>query len=137
PLVSWFLPAAHVMESWGDACAWDGTCSLIQPLIAPLFGGVSSVEILGALLGEGDRGAYALLREHWQRTFAGPGAFEDFWQTALQRGVIAGERSAPERAAVRWDAIASAAARKPPAPAPRGLELDLHPDAKVRDGRFG
>ena len=49
---TWHLNAAHYLESWGDARAWDGTVSLVQPLIAPIYGGRSSIELLALLVGE-------------------------------------------------------------------------------------
>lgn len=48
----WHLPRAHFLEAWGDARTWDGTLTLQQPLIAPLFGGISSIELISMLLGE-------------------------------------------------------------------------------------
>src|SRR5262249_43397948 len=48
-LCHWHLPEAHYLESWGDARAYDGTVSIIQPLIAPLYNGKSAHEVLAAL----------------------------------------------------------------------------------------
>src|SRR5208337_1304328 len=48
-LCHWHIPQAHDLESWGDARAYDGTVSVIQPLIAPLYGGKSALELLGLL----------------------------------------------------------------------------------------
>ena len=56
------VPAAHALESWGDARATDGTVSIVQPLIAPLWGGIPEAELLAAFVGEGDLGAHALFR---------------------------------------------------------------------------
>src|SRR5262249_38602028 len=42
----WHLPAAHYLESWGDARTADGTLVPIQPLIEPLFGGLTEIELL-------------------------------------------------------------------------------------------
>ena len=44
----WFLPARHYLEAWGDARAYDGTASLVQPLVAPLFGGTAETDVLAA-----------------------------------------------------------------------------------------
>src|SRR5450755_3357800 len=48
---SWHLNAAHYLESWGDALSWNGTLSIVQPLIAPLHGGKSTLEIVAQLAG--------------------------------------------------------------------------------------
>ena len=47
----WHIPRAHYLESWGDARAVGGTLSVVQPLILPLFGGRSPVEVLGLMVG--------------------------------------------------------------------------------------
>jgi molybdopterin-containing oxidoreductase family iron-sulfur binding subunit len=49
---TWHVPAAHYLESWGDARAHDGTISIVQPLIAPIYGGRSSIELIAKLLGD-------------------------------------------------------------------------------------
>jgi molybdopterin-containing oxidoreductase family iron-sulfur binding subunit len=131
---AWFVPAAHFLESWGDARAADGTISLVQPLIAPLYGGKTAGEFLAAFVGDGDKSAYALLRESWQRR-GGHDDFEGFWQESASRGVVPGSAAAPVVAAPRWAAIAALLARAPKEKA-ASLEIDFLPDAKVRDGRF-
>jgi Fe-S-cluster-containing dehydrogenase component len=53
---SWHVPKAHYLEAWGDVRTWDGTVTLAQPLIAPIFGGISSIELMSMLLGEDKSG---------------------------------------------------------------------------------
>src|SRR5262249_50056817 len=64
----WFVPMAHPLESWGDTRAFDGTVAIRQPLVNPLFGGVTLAEIWAGYLGEGWAGKSArlLLLEYWQ-----------------------------------------------------------------------
>jgi len=50
--VTWHVPRAHFLEAWGDVRTWDGTITLAQPLIAPLYGGLSSMELCSLLLGQ-------------------------------------------------------------------------------------
>ncbi|HEY5945100.1 MAG TPA: TAT-variant-translocated molybdopterin oxidoreductase [Kofleriaceae bacterium] len=50
--VTWHLPKAHFLEAWGDARTWDGTISVAQPLIEPIYGGLSSIELISMLLGD-------------------------------------------------------------------------------------
>jgi MoCo/4Fe-4S cofactor protein with predicted Tat translocation signal len=59
---TWHVPKSHFLEAWGDARTWDGTITLAQPLIAPLYGGISSIELLGMLLGE-DKVGDALIQD--------------------------------------------------------------------------
>src|SRR5205085_12628366 len=80
----WMVPAAHYLESWGDARAYDGTLSIVQPLIAPLYDGKTLSEILSALLGEPTRTAYNLVREQWTSS----GGTDASWREALGRGVV-------------------------------------------------
>jgi len=128
----WMLPALHPLESWGDARAHDGTVSFVQPLISPLYGGVTDVEILAAFLGEGDRSTYVQLREYWQKKT--PAQFEMTWEKWLADGFIEGTATATETPAVRHDAILAEANKAVFADA--GYEINIVPDYKVLDGRF-
>ncbi|HSS47794.1 MAG TPA: TAT-variant-translocated molybdopterin oxidoreductase [Thermoanaerobaculia bacterium] len=69
----WHLNAAHELEAWGDARAFDGTFSIIQPLIEPLYGGKTASEVLAALAGKPDSTSYDLVRETWSTRLAGAG----------------------------------------------------------------
>src|SRR5262249_31615763 len=62
----WHIPRAHYLESWGDARAVGGTLSVVQPLIVPLFGGRTPVEVLGLMAGGQDRPGYDIVRETWK-----------------------------------------------------------------------
>ena len=84
----WHLPEAHYLESWGDLRAFDGTVSLIQPLIAPLYGGRTQIELMEALLGRPQRGGLEILQAFWKSKI-GQQDLETWWMQALQKGVIA------------------------------------------------
>jgi len=142
------IPAAHALESWGDGRAVDGTVSIQQPLIAPLWGGVTEVEVLAAFLGEGDLGAHEIVRRYWQGQAASFGSgldfFEHAWEKWLADGVVADTTAKPEAAgelAIDGAALAKAiapllaSARK--ADASGGIEIGFAVDPKVYDGRFG
>lgn len=92
---AWHLPLAHPFEQWADARAWDGTASIVQPLIAPLYGGRHVHAVPAMLLDERDLSDHSLVRRYWQRQLgAATGAeFERAWRTALQDGVMAGTAS--------------------------------------------
>src|SRR6185295_18377647 len=72
-LCQWHVPEAHYLESWSDARAYDGTASIIQPLIAPLYSGKSAHEVLAAFLGERRLSGYDIVRDYWRRRFANGG----------------------------------------------------------------
>ena len=66
-LCHWHIPEAHYLETWSDARAYDGTGSIIQPLIAPLYTGKSAHELIAAFSTEPDRSSYDIVRAYWQR----------------------------------------------------------------------
>jgi MoCo/4Fe-4S cofactor protein with predicted Tat translocation signal len=72
-LCQWHIPETHYLESWSDARAYDGTASIIQPLIAPLYSGKSAHEVLAAFLNEPERPGYEIVRDYWSKRFAASG----------------------------------------------------------------
>jgi MoCo/4Fe-4S cofactor protein with predicted Tat translocation signal len=71
----WHVSEKHYLETWGDARAFDGTVSLVQPLIAPLYSGKSISEVLQLLFTENfDKKDLDIVKEYWQRTNMSAGA---------------------------------------------------------------
>jgi len=132
----WHVAEAHPLESWGDARAHDGTVSLMQPLIAPLYGGKSAHEILAALLGRSDRSGYDIVRGYWSGQVPAP-VFERFWRKAVHDGVMGGTAFAPKQVALkpRWRSPAVEAEPGRDG-TDTGLEVVFRADANVFDGRF-
>jgi molybdopterin-containing oxidoreductase family iron-sulfur binding subunit len=128
----WFVPEAHFLESWGDACAFDGTVSPIQPMLPPLQGGRVSAELMAALLEPEPPSLLRLLRSSWQRRHGGLG-FETFWEATLKNGVQADSASSPVHGLPDEDAITRALSHLWPR---EGLEINFLPDPAVHDGRF-
>jgi molybdopterin-containing oxidoreductase family iron-sulfur binding subunit len=133
---AWVLPAAHVLESWGDTRALDGTASIIQPLIQPLFQGLTELDVLAPFAGVAEQSSYQLVKAHWARRRGdGAAAFEDAWDQALAVGTIPDTATPPVTATVDAGAVESSVrtfARRPS----QGLELNLLPGYKVHDGRY-
>ena len=134
----WHVPAAHALESWSDARAHDGTVTILQPLIAPLYDGRSAHELLALLLDRAPRTAHDIVREFWLGRMAGTDA-EARWTDALQRGVVPDTRlpdvAVPVPAMIRSGAASvPGTATSPDAEA--GLELDFVADPTVWDGRY-
>jgi len=127
-LSHWHIPEVHTLETWGDARAHDGTVSIIQPLIAPLYNGRSPIEVLGTLIGGLDQSPYDAVRAYW---FA-KGGNEQTWRKWLHDGLIEGS-ALPTRAA---SASAPPATAQPSNPATGSLELEIRPDPTLHDGRF-
>jgi Fe-S-cluster-containing dehydrogenase component/anaerobic selenocysteine-containing dehydrogenase len=125
----WHVPRAHYLEAWGDARAWDGTMSIAQPLIDPLYGGRSPIELLALLSGDRLTSGYDIVR----RTLGSDGPVR--WEHALHDGVVAD---------TAWsESPASVAAGRD---AGWGTQTDTHetddielvfaPDYRIYDGRF-
>ena len=64
----WHVPQAHYLESWGDARSYDGTVSIVQPLIEPLYDGKTPLELLAVFSEQYDRKPYDIVKQYWQRT---------------------------------------------------------------------
>jgi molybdopterin-containing oxidoreductase family iron-sulfur binding subunit len=130
----WTVPAAHELEAWGDARAFEGTATIVQPLIEPLFGGRSAAEVIAALLAEVDRDALALVRDRWRGGRA-EADFEGFWRRDLARGVVLGSALPTVDGHVRWPALRAALAGAA-FDRTEGLEIVFARDDRVHDGRF-
>src|SRR5207248_10234031 len=65
----WHLPRAHYLEAWGDARAWDGTASVTQPLIEPLYGGKTPIEVLAIIAAEPVTSGEQIVRRTWSEVF--------------------------------------------------------------------
>jgi Fe-S-cluster-containing dehydrogenase component len=130
-LCDWHVPATTFLEDWSDCVAADGTASIIQPLIAPLYQGKSRHELLAALLGQGDASGYELVRAHW-RGRSKAEDFEGFWRAALHDGVVAGTTFPTRTMAPRADFSLPA----PGTASAGGYEIQFRPDPTVWDGRF-
>ncbi len=129
----WHLPQAHYLESWSDATACDGTVSVQQPLIAPLYEGRSAHHVLALLLGDDGASDHDRVRASWQAR-RGPGADEAAWNRALQSGVL---EPAPAELAPLALAPGVPASLAPPAPTdPTAVELVFAPDPASWDGRY-
>src|SRR5205823_15010268 len=127
-LAHWHVPETHYLESWGDVRAYDGTVSIVQPLIAPLYNGRSPHEVLSALIGGLDISPYDQVRQFWAPKSGA--AFEDNWRKWLNDGMIAAS-ALPPRAASASTAMPPAASHPLSA-----IELQLKPDPTIYDGRF-
>ncbi len=126
----WHLPEAHYLESWGDLRACDGTASLLQPLIAPLYGGRTQIELMEAILGRPQRGGLEILQTYWKKKIA-KDEFDAWWLNTLQKGVIANSTpAAMAPPSFRHDASA------PPVKAAQGIEILFRSDPTVGAGEF-
>ncbi|MGZ5380719.1 MAG: TAT-variant-translocated molybdopterin oxidoreductase, partial [Thermoanaerobaculia bacterium] len=77
----WHVNEAHELEAWGDARAFDGTVTILQPLVEPLYGGKTALEVLAAALGQPAAKGLDLLRAHWKKQH--PDGFDAFFRKSL------------------------------------------------------
>ena len=131
-LADWFIPGAHSLESWSDARAFDGTATIVQPLIAPLYGGRTAHDLLAALNGQTGQSDYDLVTGFW----AGVSGLADeqldtFLRGSLNNGFVPDTAFEPRAVALAGGLNLTA----PPAPGD-GLELVFRPDPAIYDGRY-
>lgn len=90
--VHWHIPATHFLESWGDLQAVDGTKSVQQPLIAPMFDTLSADELLSILAKSPETTSYEIVRTTWRSQFSGD--FERQWSKLVHDGFTAASADA-------------------------------------------
>ena len=129
---TWHIPEAHFLESWGDARAFDGTASIVQPLISPLYAGKTAHEVIAAMMGQFDRSSLKVVQEYWKGQKGSAGDFDKTWRAALHSGKVDGT-VAPLKAVT-----AKPAASYGPRPAAASGEYEVlfRPCPNVWDGRF-
>jgi MoCo/4Fe-4S cofactor protein with predicted Tat translocation signal len=152
-LCHWHIPETHFLEAWSDARGHDGTVTIVQPLISPLYSGRSVHEVVSTLSEAGVRSGYDIVRSYWggqkgattapaePQPAVGslapipgstvPSPFDNEWRRWLHDGVITGTAFAPKTVTLQTNAVGAA-----PAAAAAGLEVVFRPDPSVYDGRF-
>jgi molybdopterin-containing oxidoreductase family iron-sulfur binding subunit len=131
-----FLPEAHYLESWGDARTSDGSVVPIQPLIAPLFDGMTDLEVLARLGSETVVKPYDIVRETF-RTLAGPVGGEEGWKKFLHDGFLPGVAPRNGDAPVGAELVnREFASLQPAAVSKDSLEVVFHRDYRMDDGRW-
>ena len=133
-LCHWHIPEAHFLEAWSDLRALDGTVTIQQPMIAPLYQGKSAHDVLAVFLGEPNRSGLEIVRDHWKKQSL-PGDFDSVWQQALRDGFLPGTATTAKPVTPKLQEIA-ASLRAEPAADSGGLELVFRPDPTIWDGRF-
>jgi molybdopterin-containing oxidoreductase family iron-sulfur binding subunit len=132
---NWHVNGAHYLESWSDARAADGTISIIQPMIAPLYGGKTAHDILQTLLDPSRSGYDAVVAN--AKTYIQGGDFETAFKKALHDGWVDGTEFAAATVGAAKVAAPAPAAAAAPAPSNDGtLEIKFLPDPSLYDGRY-
>jgi molybdopterin-containing oxidoreductase family iron-sulfur binding subunit len=129
-LCQWHVAEAHPLEYWSDGRAYDGTASIMQPLIAPLYEGKSPHDIMAIFTDSPVKAGYDSVLEYWQKQHTGAD-FDLWWRKSIHDGLIAGSAFTPK--------TTSSPVVPPPASQPasaEGFEVSFHPDPYVYDGRY-
>ncbi len=132
----WHVPQAHYLEAWGDARGWDGTAGVVQPLIEPLYGGTSAIELCALMIDGKSALGYELVRSSWGALLPAID-FENSWRRVVHDGALADSRYAGVTPAVGsgWgDAVRELAGAGPPEGS--SMELVFTRGSGVHDGRF-
>jgi MoCo/4Fe-4S cofactor protein with predicted Tat translocation signal len=127
-LAHWNVPDTHPLETWGDPRAYDGTVTIMQPLIAPLYDGHSAYEVLATLTSTPGRKALDVVKDYWTRAFSGASGWtirnaqgetypnaDAFWKSAVHDGFVRGTATADGGQATPF--VAAPKAPAPGAPA--------------------
>ena len=147
-VADWHINGAHYLESWTDVRAYDGTVSIVQPMIDPLYGGKSAHHILQAMLAKPDTSPMNAVRDNWSSVLGGAGAAKPAagkavaatqegadadlpWRKALHDGWIANTAFTPKDVTAKN--TASAPVTVPDASA---MEVIFRPDPTIYDGRY-
>ncbi len=137
-LCKWHIPRKHFLESWGDARAFDGTISTIQPLIYPFYEGKSIQEFIAFILDYPQQDDHEITKEIFQQQL-GDDNFERSWKKTLHEGILPKSHFGFITPDVKPEAIEGVFNRIPfkaPHYNSGNFEVVFYQDSKVYDGRF-
>jgi molybdopterin-containing oxidoreductase family iron-sulfur binding subunit len=154
-LCHWHIPEAHYLESWSDTRSPDGTVSIVQPLIEPLYEGKSAHELLTAFSQQQDRKPYDIIRDYWRGQQAAVSAggskppagqtarpaaaasvdFESWWRKCVHDGYIPETELPTKTFALKLDTTATNAGGTPAVPVTAGA-VPTGPRPPTPDSQF-
>ena len=137
PVATWHAPLAHYLEAWGDGRATDGSYLAVQPMILPLFGGWSELDLLAKFAGQPKPKGPELVQETF-RQISKTNDFATDWPKFLYYGFLTGNTPAFDAPTLNADAVAKLVADKLALPAPdaESFEVVLVTDSSLDDGRY-
>jgi molybdopterin-containing oxidoreductase family iron-sulfur binding subunit len=129
-VTEWHINGAHYLESWSDTRAYDGTATVVQPMIDPLYGGKSAHDVIQSMLDDPDTSPYDAVRKTWQANL-GPDA--DYgWRKILHDGMVAGTAFQPKTVSANTAALSVTAPNFPDGT----VEVIFRADPNIYDGRY-
>ena len=127
----WHINATHYLEQWGDARAIDGTASLIQPLISPLYDGRSEYEFINVITGQASDTGFDIVQRYWRGQMNGAN-FDEDWRKALYNGFIPNTAAQAKNVSAKSEA----ASGSPISLSGDMIEVIFRRDPMVYDGTF-
>jgi len=133
-LCHWHISETHYLEQWGDSRAYDGTVSIVQPLIAPLYSSHSAYELVSLLNGQAETPGYELVQNYWKSKHSGAD-FDTFWRRSVHDGFVAGTTYQAKQVSLKTaESLASEARAK--GSQSGDIEINFRRDPSIYDGRF-
>jgi molybdopterin-containing oxidoreductase family iron-sulfur binding subunit len=132
-IATWHINSAHYLETWSDARAYDGTLSVIQPMIDPLYGGKSAHNVMQTLLDDPPRSSFDVLQNNWRQQLTGKGDFEPAWRKVLHDGFLAGTAFTPKSLSASSSGTSGGSA---PTASDDAIEVVFRADPSIYDGRY-
>ena len=129
---SWHVPMAHFLESWGDARSRNATVSIVQPLIAPLYGGKSAIELLALILRSGPQDGLGIVKATLGRRLGD----ERLWRKAVHDGVVMASAMGPVMPALKEMPLIAMPKHTESTVGNGELEITFNADAALHDGRY-
>ena len=130
-VTEWHINGAHYLESWSDTRAYDGTATVVQPMIDPLYGGKTAHDVIQSMLDQPDLSPYQVVRKTWQGSL-GSADQEHAWRKILHDGMVAGTAFEPKTVSAKIGDLQATAAS-----AGEGtVEVIFRADPNVYDGRY-
>ncbi|HEU4714656.1 MAG TPA: TAT-variant-translocated molybdopterin oxidoreductase [Pyrinomonadaceae bacterium] len=127
----WHIPAAHFLETWGDTRSYDGTVTIMQPLIEPLHEGKSVYELLAVFSDQYDRRPYDIVKSYWQSQQTANTDFENWWRKSIHDGFVP-DSALPAKTVTPQPSNQNPSVQS----AVTGFELVFRTDPSIYDGRF-
>jgi|KBSMisStandDraft_5_1062788.scaffolds.fasta_scaffold00150_38 molybdopterin-containing oxidoreductase family iron-sulfur binding subunit len=132
-LCHWHISEAHYLEQWGDTRAYDGTISIVQPLIAPLYTSHSASELVSLVNGQADTPGFELVQNYWKSKHSGAD-FDTFWRRSVHDGFVAGTTYQSKQVSLK--AQENQASAQAGSSQDGGIEINFRRDPSIYDGRF-
>jgi MoCo/4Fe-4S cofactor protein with predicted Tat translocation signal len=129
-VTEWHINGTHYLESWSDTRAYDGTATVIQPMIDPLYGGKSAHDVIQSMLDDPDTSPYDAVRKTWQANLGPDG--EHGWRKILHDGMVAGTAFQPKTVSANTAALSVTAPNYPDGT----VEVIFRADPNIYDGRY-